>query len=140
MAAQLGNLVAAIRDALDAVPGVAPAYDAYAPPNLTEADFPVVVFDVAPINVTTHMPGAAGSVDQITGTVKVYHFTLSALGTVAMRDLMDLTKEALHQANLTATGWRSIQTRLVNRSEMDAEGEAMFGQVDTYNLIGEGTL
>ena len=141
MPAQLTDLVAAIRNALDAVHGVGLVFDSYAGPNLTEADFPVVVFSVAPVHVSTFMPGAAGAVDQVTGGVTVYHFSLAPLGTQAMRELMDKTQEALHQSNITtATDWNSIQTRLVSRSPIDALGEGMYRQVDQYNLIGEGTI
>jgi len=137
--AELGNLVGAIRDALDGDPEVGRVFDTYAGPNLTEDDFPVVVFSIA-VGVTTHFPGAAGAVDQITGSVLVYHHTLAAEGTAAMRDIADRTQAALHQSNLTATGWRSIQCRLVSRSPIEAIGEGMYQQVDTYNLIGEPTL
>ena len=137
MAAQLNQLVAAIRNRLDRVGGVGMVYDSYAAPNLTEADFPVLVFSLGGLNVTTHF---SDTIDQVTGTVVVSHHTLCADGTAAMRRIMEATYSALHRSNLTSTDWTSIQLRCVARGAIVAIGEGMYAQDDTYALTGNASV
>lgn len=138
--ANMRQIIEAVKGAIAAAPPLGSTFASYAGPNLTESDFPIIVFAVETINVSTFMPGAAGAADQVTGALVVYHFTLSAEGTRVMHDLMEDTKARLHQQDLTADEWSSIQLRLVSRSGIEAAGEGMYNQIDTYNLIARGTL
>lgn len=127
-------LVTAVRDKLAAGLGSVPVYNRRVPPDLTEADLPLVVFIVAE---ATGKAFFGGSEEDHFATITVYCFGQADAGSAALRAVVQAVYDSLDRKTMSAVaGYTGVQAARLVRGETQQIEPNMYVCQSTYSVFG----